>query len=255
MALFAVTTALRADQWSNSVDQGQYEVTHHPLSARANYEMGRIYNQSFALDPKHDEQLRTLARQYFIRSSELDKNGTQGLFALIFSGGTDKTTLTDQWLKEATKRLATRPISAMSAVSLASYIKCQYEKHCPVNPTATRDLLNAALSNHTISFNGLSKALIESRASEFYLAGILDPEQAVHYARLAAHTLPNELQYKINLANILIAVGRYDEADTILRTARQMDHTGAYALRIAAQEKFLDESKHGIDNIPEQSQP
>lgn len=241
IGLFAVGTAIRANHWGNLFLLSITEVTHHPLSHRANSEMGAMYGILATTEKNNSEQYFQLARQHFETSASLQKNSTDGLFGLIYYTSIQGKPIENSWLIDLQQRLEHAPFAGNSASKLVSLGTCQMEHKCHLSKDDIKLLLDAAIRNPTLA--GLTRAAVFVALS-FHLANVeQDTPGALDATYKAVEAAPNEPEYRANLISFLIALNRLEEAKKQLKSARAIDTLGTYTQEFEELEKKIRAEK------------
>lgn len=230
LAVFGAVTWLRAREWDDPVQFAYSEAFKHPLSPRANYELGRTLTVASGYRP--DSKLITPAMEAFQRAAQLPTSGAAPAAALILVAGHAHREVRAEWWTELTGRLEAQPPSAESISALESLSHCQHKGDCPPD---TQPLLAAFLA-----------ALDHPQPSGRLLAayGAFAANQLGDYA-LAERALSEALQrlpitgIRIDLVQVLLLEGRVEQAgqllmDLDLATLSSQDRQRITALRTAA---------------------
>jgi len=230
-------TALRAQQWSNPSELAAYEVHHRPGSARANYDLGRLYYIAH-YNSKKDEYL-SKARQYFERSSELDRNSINGLVGLLIINSGARYQAEDPAMAELIRRLQHRPVTPSDVHYLRSLVDCQGEETCN-RPTG--DILNiygAALGHPGL--HGKIKADLLALTGMYYANHLRDLPACIRLMNEAVGLVPTDPNHRLNLVQAYLAQGDIDAGSTELRKAASLDSFGVYRERIDSLERDIEE--------------
>lgn len=244
VAALSFATTVRAVEWANPLSFNRAEVAHHPRSARANYELGRVYYTYVKDGAPHKERHFETARRYFARSALVDRHSTNGLFGIVVLYAMMQRPppgIVDM----LAYRLAHGPFSNNNGNMLAQLVSCQDEKVCRLDRAALGRIIQAALRNKTLA--GINKASVLTSASR-YFAVYNDYPEALRFARQAIQAVPGELQYRLNVVYWLITMGRLAEARQALDRLRAMDTFNRHARYIQEQEQRLRDAQL-IENI------
>lgn len=237
IALFAAGTFSRANTWSNSYNLWSAEVEHHPASTRTNNEMGDFYANALTFDPATKATNYLLARQYYEQATTLKKDNINGLVGLILLSESHGQPVEKAWLNELTRRLEQEAISANTNDRLMSLAICQLKESCPLNASEIEQLLHAPLRNpHVI---GTDKALIYSALTFYFFNINHDYTAALEATHRAIELNPQDIEHRLWLVTILIAMHRPDEAREQMTLLRQLDPSGMRAKDISSLEKQL----------------
>jgi hypothetical protein len=240
LGLFAAGTAIRADHWGNLFLLSITEVTHHPLSSRANGEMGAMYGILATTEAKDSEQYYQLALKHFEISTSLQKNSADGLFGLIYYTARLSKTIERDWLTNLERRLEKPPFVGNSGTKLSLLVFCQAEGSCKLAENDLMPLLDAALRNPGL--HGRDKASVLSSLS-YHLNNVnKDTQGAVRASYQAIEADPVEPEYRKNLVYTLITANRLDEARKQLDIAKKL----TYITNYAEQETWLNDAYKSV---------
>jgi hypothetical protein len=237
IALFAAGTFSRANAWSNSYNLWSAEVEHHPASTRTNTAMGDFYANVITFDPAEKAANYQLARHYYEQTTALNKYNADSLFGLIHLSELHGKPVEKAWLNDLTHCLEHEAIPANTNDRLFTLATCKMKETCPLNAGEIDQLLHAPLRNPNVT--GRDKALIYS-ALTFYLFNIThDHTAALEATRHAIEFDPQDLNHRLWLVTILIAMHRPDEAREQIALLKKLDPRGMRARDIALLEKQL----------------
>lgn len=246
ITLLAVSTHTRADQWKNAFLFCNIEASHHPLSPRANAEVGANYGDLAAITRDKDlaNQFYNASKAYFEKSVSLQKFGIDGLLGLVYYAALLDKPIDISWLTRLSTYLTSAPATGNAVVKLHKLVTCYVDGKCRVPKSDVRLLLDASLNNPRL--NGLNKAgILEARA--YFLANIeRDTNGALESTYQAAAAVPNVPEYRANLVKFLIALGQFDKAKSELETARKSDTLNTNGQVLEQLEKSLDNAEKQI---------
>ena len=237
ITLLGLITASRADYWGNLFEHAQVEAQHHPDSPRANFQAGRMYAALTRKDKSNRILYYNRSKQYFERATYLDKNYTAGLFGLIILANSNGISIEHDWLIELNIRLRSAPFASVSAASIHSLVNCNKNDACNLDNEIILDIIRSSLQNSTIRSS--NKAAILASASDYLANHMQQYHEAVTLAHQAVMALPDELQYRMNLIDILIAIGDYESAIKQIAISKKLDKFGAFEVAIEAYESKL----------------
>ena len=235
--LLTYGTWSRATYWGNPFELAQYEVTNHPGSARDNGEMGNNYISIKVEDATVKEAYYQRARQYYEKSAEVDPDYTVGLFALLLVNSSTGREIDSKWIAELKHRLEFSALEPATGNTLMQLVQCKISKKCTLDNQTLLDLINASLRNR--SANGPRRALILSSLSYYLVDLAQDYPQALEVMRQMVQSQPQEIEYRLTLAQYLVAMQKPQEAEEELAEIRQLDHWNAYSARVAQVEQEL----------------
>jgi tetratricopeptide (TPR) repeat protein len=228
LLLFGSTTWLRSTQWSDNINHSVYEARHHPNSARAVFVAGRIHAR---LVLQGHTEFDDKAHAYLLRAHQLDSTGIMPAITLVkFRFLTDKP-VDPSLYEEIITRLRDYPVSASDTASLEMLAECLGETcHIPVE-TSERIFL-AALKQ------GDSRILPIYGYYTINKLGNFDKGLAL-FERAVERTPDKPLLWK-NLINLLMVMGRFDEAEQRLDEFIALSPYGSSAVDYNALQADID---------------
>jgi hypothetical protein len=239
---YGASTHLRAIEWSNPIRFAQTEATKHPDSPRATYHLAQAL--TILSDGKADSPLVPAAFAAFERARKVP-NATiapaQG--ALLLAAHTGRP-LNKQWWIEIQHRLRTQPIGPQEMGALGSLTDCALARTCDFPPDEMIACFAAALSQG-------DNAEIFNIYGNYALNVLRDDELAERLWREASRLRPQEPEYVISLAKLMIALGRMDEARAQIDRLRTMGRMGQYESAAAALEARLASASASASASPQ----
>jgi len=151
VVLFACITAIRAHQWGDPLVMRMLEVERHPNSARANIEMGHLYNY---IPPHSDENAIELYNKtvfYYQQAANVAPNNIGGLTSLVAMNAERGLQIDSTLIDALEHRLATAPFGPPNKNSLVGVARCIASRSCSVDSEVIGRLYRAALSNPTLT--------------------------------------------------------------------------------------------------------
>ncbi len=236
--MFAATTFVRASAWGDSQELWETEVRHHPTSARANVEMGDLIVHMSQLDPTTIENNYPIARKYYETAALVQQNNVNGYFGLIRLSMTLGKPLEIGWLKELERRLEQEAIPANVNNHLITMAQCLSLPSCPLTKVQVESLLEAPLRNPRMM--GREKARLLSATAYYQFNIARNHEAAVAAIRRSIEADPREIEYRISLVTVLIAMREFSEARKQIALAKRLDIRNARAIDIAKLDSQLD---------------
>jgi tetratricopeptide (TPR) repeat protein len=222
VALLASTTHLRAWDWSSADRLFLTEAERHPRSVRANFSLAERLISAL---PISADVARTydLARFYLLRVRELNPANLDALFGLVVLNLQVERPPEPAWIDELTHGLRHGVVDPLH-VSTAqfSYLAQWHMAGGYALPSETvLAIFEAALANPRFDSYGRAGILTSLRA--YYLNVLHAPEQALVYAKEAVRYWPQRWHYQKRLVELLVILGRFDEARLALSKARSYD--------------------------------
>jgi len=165
-----LTTFARSATWGNTIAFSSAEITHHPESARANYQMGRIYATAAGTDPTTDDYRKyaPLAEQHFIKAGQLQGSYTDGLFGLLVLHSSNGSPAPEQLIDQVAIKLATTNPSANTVNQLNNLVRCTLENFCRI-PASDVDRIFASVLNNP-NLKGRSRNIVNNAVERFHAA-------------------------------------------------------------------------------------
>lgn len=246
VGVMAFNTYSRALEWSNPFELFRMEVERHPGSVRSQVEMGAIYSRIQSDDTAAIASNYMLSRRHFEAAAALDKNDTGGLFGLIFLHAERGMKVETTWIRALEERLGRIRFPAIVGDKLLNLVRCKLKGECRLTDEDAETLLLAALGNPTNTGSNRAKILY---AYSGYLINVKrDNQKALDAMREMTAVSPGELDYRLELTQFLIALGRTREAFDEIQKARFLDHRNRYAPLLATLEERVNN-----DQQPSQS--
>lgn len=209
VAAFAAVTAMRAKEWSSPIQFAYSEALRHPLSARANYELGRTLTVASGYRP--DSRLIERAFAAFEQTARLPHSGAAPLCALIVVSGHMHRPVPEIWWSQMSKVLAATPPTEESVSGLAAVARCQQAKICP---DQTPKLVNAFLQalNHpapSVRLLTTYGAFAANQLGDYAAAEVAFTDALAQQPRVAG--------IRMDLARVLLLENKFEQAETLLK--------------------------------------
>jgi len=212
LLLLAMTTFLRANEWSTPMRFASSEAAKHPQSPRSSYEYGRLLVIVTGYRP--DSPALPLAIQELERDRALPHSGILPHAALLMTAARTGLPQRADWWQDMTERLRQNPIGAEDTLAIASLAQCAGDGACVFPPEAMVAMFQAASSH------GPNAEVLNIYAD--YLFNVLHrPDAALQRWQRAIVLRPREAQYRINRIKAMISLGRDQEAREEIAQLRQ----------------------------------
>lgn len=234
-AFAALTTWQRAGQWANPIDLIGYEVRHRPGSARAHYDLGRLYY--VAESGLNDASYRRLAEEHFWRSAELNPSGLSALIALVHIGSKPGPPIDPRAVPALMMRLYRYPVVAGDLGAFRQLVTCNTEGNCLLPPDQLLAIFASALANRQLA--DTSKAKILMTMAPYYANRLRDLPVCLQLIQEAVHLVPDDASFRLVLAGAHIVNHDAPRAVEELRIAKSLNPVGKYNRDIRAVEKRL----------------
>lgn len=223
IAVFSVVTALRADQWGNSVMHAITEASNHPQSERANQQLGRTYVLLADQENNNPEFVRAAA-EAFEKAIHANDSGVVALVSLIQLKMRVNAPVDPTLLDELEKRLATKPQSPSVVPAMRVLVDCQLYSYCKFKPDEMARLFNALLNNPRaiIPFKSAARVFM----AQYYVDVLNDAVAAITIMEEGLKESPENPDLLINLARIYRILHQFDWAEKRVDEARRSDRLG-----------------------------
>jgi hypothetical protein len=213
--LFAYTTWLRSEQWSDNINQAVYEARHHPESYRSVFIAGRIHAR-LALSGHPESEAK--AFDFLEKASRLDKSGIMSDVTMIKLDYLLHKPVDHQLFDTVLYKLSHFPVSPSDVSSLKALAECA-GKRCDIPGATLEAIFKQALRSKDAAVLTVYGYYRINKKQDF--SGGLDLfERAVQLG-------PREPQYWKNLINLLIVMQRLDDAQRKLEQFRAADIYGS----------------------------
>jgi len=242
--LTLIVTWQRAVQWSNPIDQIAFELHHRPNSARANYELGRLYflTDSYLKTSTHRES----ARKHFWRSAELDPQSLNGLLALALIDSEPGKAISSRVMTTLISRIRSRPLKPPDFSAYSTFVACQARRNCHSPPEQLLEIFGAILSNSSI--DPVTKAKVLVVTAPYYSNVLGDLSGCLRLIEEATILQPRDATIHLVLARGFIAAKEYDRADDQIRIARSLNSFGESNRDIRAVGRLLAAQEGGVSH-------
>lgn len=221
----------RVIDWSNTTNLHITEVTHHPLSPRANYEAGKVYGMLLEKGIGNRQQNINKAFEYFERSTELREDVTSSLFGMIIASHDAGIKLDDKWYKMLEYRLEHQPFEQTNIAWIGSITQCIRINKCTAKSTQLESLLKASERNRKI--NRRTRALLFAATSDYYLVIERSLPKALEYSKKAIKEKHSQVELWLQLARLQILSNQNSEAVKTLDRAKQKDVNNIFQKEIS----------------------
>jgi len=216
--LYAIVTALRAQEWSNPLTHATIAATEHPDSPRATYAIGRLY--AIMAVSSSDSRFTQAAQEALSKAAAVPHADILPEQALLILGAKQHLPLRPAWWESMKHKLATRPLSAQELSSLTSLVDCTLRKECNFPEAEMKQLFAVARRANPDNADLLT---INSN----YVLNVLG--NAVRARQLMVKTLelmPRVAQYWVNIIKLDIAMHRFHDAEREIQMLQALNHFG-----------------------------
>ena len=231
--VFSSVTLVRAQQWQDNVDHAIAEAKNHPRSPRAVYMAGRIYANLYLTGGL---QSADRAYEFLERAREIDRETILPSAALIMLAVKAKHPLKAEWKKSIIRRLHERAPTPSSVTTLRILTEDRRVVEAMGDPYV-QQMLDASLAK--------VRATDGKRADLLTIYGSYCANFRGDYAATrrmfteAVRIAPNELRYRLNLTQLLVAIRDVEAAKQSLAEAIRADKLNRHAAEILRLEKAI----------------
>jgi hypothetical protein len=245
LVVFALTTHLRAREWSDPLRFAFTEAAKHPRSPRATYTLGQVL---ITTSGYRDAALLQSGRDALERARRVQGSGILPHSGLLLVAAKTGQPALAEWWREMQQRLRQHPIGSQETAALASLAHCAREDGCRFPPGEMIATFESAL---TRGRNGE----VLSIYGDYALNVLHAPQPALRMWREAAELHPRRAQYQVNLAKLLIALGHDAEARTRIDALRRLGRVGQYDAAAIELERRLQTAQRVRGNGAQAARP
>jgi tetratricopeptide (TPR) repeat protein len=240
--IYAGLTHLRAHEWSDPIRFAFSEAAKHPQSPRATYALAHtlIALQGYRTDgPLAAETLTALQTARRIPGGSILAD-----HALLVYAARTGMPLDEAWWQDLRRKLAARPVGAQDVAALRAMTDCVIAEHC-VFPTAQMiETFTTALTRH-----------VDARVLDIYgnyaLNALGETRLTLALWTEAIERDPREVEYRVSLGRLLVALGRIDAARAQIAAIRKAGRFGQYAGKADELERRIEARESTLSPTPQ----
>jgi protein O-mannosyl-transferase len=230
VSFYGAATLLRAREWSDPIRFAFVEAGKHPLSPRATYALAHML---VVLHSREDSQIVTgSVIDALQRARRAPGASILADHALLVFAARNKLPLEDAWWNELRLKLQSRPVGAQDVSSLRAMTDCAVMRECAFPSAQMIETFATALQRH-----------VDARVLDVYgnyaLNELGDAGLALSLWTEAIAADPREIEYRVSLSRLLIALGRVDQARGEIASIRRLGRFGQYERRAQDLERRL----------------
>ena len=235
VAFYALTTCLRANEWSNPVRFALSEVAKHPQSPRATYDEGRTYVILSHYDAS--SPFFPLAKKALIAAAAVPNSTMLPEQALLILAERTSTELDPDWWRSMQEKLRTRPVGVQESGALYSLVECQQQGHCDFDAGQMLDTFYAAIDRPSPNSDALTIF------GNYALNVMHDYLLALRLMNAAIAKEPKNIQYRENLAKVLIFLRKFGDAEAEINEVQRLNQFRTADSRVAALRERLEHAR------------
>lgn len=236
--LLAGATWTRASQWSSRLSQTYYEARHHPDSPRATYSYAAV-EADLAMHGKLENPDQAFDD---LETSRINSSNIMPNVALIMLASTLKQPIKDMWITDAAHKLSTAEITAEDIDALDKLVRCTYST-CKLPVEQVRSIFEAVFSNPEVSKHSYNYANILTIFINYLTHQNADLKKLIYLMYQVVDAQPQIPQYRVNLANALLANGDVENARIQIEALRKMNTIGELDKTIENLEALVKKQK------------
>lgn len=227
LSLLGFVTHVRSLQWSNPVEWAALEAENRPASARANYELGRVY--VILMNSSGDPNFAKLADDAFMQSAKNDSTSMLPLMARVQLAYMLGNMPEDDLISLMKSGFRNERYKNVSTSVLSSLVSCQVNEICHLPDGDALEILQAAFDNPLTPHSErgeILKLIAQYRINRMHdlSGGLIFIKKAIDINDTAAS--------RIMYAQALAMSGRVDLALAELDRAEIMDVRFEYRVNI-----------------------
>lgn len=234
LMLFALTTLLRAQEWSHPLRLAYSEALKRPASSRAQYALAHTLILAARDD---DSPLLQQSVTILKRDAALPNSGIASLQALIYLAARAHRPIDPGWWEAMTQKLRAHTPSQTDVDAIIFLYRCQQRGDCPRQVPELLGVFVAGLAGSQGNVN------LMSAYGEFALLELHDVGLAERMYREAVTARPQVAVYRANLVEFLIATNQLAAAQGALQDLRAMNTLGALDQVISRLEARLQSAR------------
>lgn len=234
LALLASTTFTRSMQWSNNVDLALLEASNHPESARANYELGKVYLA--LLERTGDKRFGVLSGNSFAVAANSFAPGVGPLFGSLHLAYYLNESPDHIIFGRLLDKLENDPFYNGNTSFLNSFMLCQVEQRCRMPDADAIRLFEATLDNPRGPPQ--KRAEVYKILAQYYINRRKDLEKGIELIDAASATFDSAAT-RIMYAQAFRLQGRFDDASKQLARAVELDSSKIYQARIERERQAI----------------
>ena len=234
-SFYALTTALRATEWSDPLRLALSEASKRPHSPGAQYD--RAFRLLSGYQRRDGQSMVEDALMSLESARKLPGAGILFEHLLISTHAQNKRPIRQEWWEDIVSKLQARPANASDARVLHLLNACFLKHVCEGDISPLQRAFAAALSH------GAPRPELLSAHAEFAWHLLGDKQMGERDIRTAVRVSPSDFNARKNLLVLLLATNQLAEAETELDTLHKLNYFGFYDELIEVMQKSLKEKQ------------
>ncbi|RAO75553.1 tetratricopeptide repeat protein [Dyella jiangningensis] len=231
---FALSTHLRAREWSNPLRLAVAEASYHPTSERAVYEAGRLLLIASNYEPG---KTRDDSMKYLRQAAAIPGSSALPDQALIMLVDHDQQDDDSAYWDSMVRKLRDQPTGQENISALIALTQCYRHGTCKFDLNQLQRAYRAALSRpHTI-------ARLYGAYATLQFDILHDDMEAEKYLALAVAGEPSEPAYRVDLAALYARNGQTDKTLEQIEALRRLNYAGRLDEQISKLEHAVEPGK------------
>jgi protein O-mannosyl-transferase len=217
VALFAVQTHARAFSWRSLISQAETEVIHHPTSARANLQMGRVYSTLMTMEPRPGYFEKAIA--HFEQTAKTDP--WPGLVGLVRTYSLAKQPIPADVVTRLELAVARGSQPPAVPTLMQNIATCNMFEYCTLSDEQVLRILDGFIANPELV--SIQRAIVMMVRAQYLVDKVGDAEAGIAGLERLVQYAPWYSNGPRNLARMYRLVGEFDRAKEQIELARRAD--------------------------------
>ncbi len=244
--LAAAVTYLRAESWGNFIVFSVTEAQNHPLSERANQQLGRTYTLLY--DQDEEESLGKRAEEAYRKAIAAEPVGVVPLVSLLQLQMRMHHTAEPAVLDELAHRLATKRQSPAMINGMRTLIDCQMFAYCKFADTDIYRVFAAADTNPLLT--PANKGLLKLFLAQYEVDKRADLEAGIKLIQQGLAYNPDAPDLQLNMARLYRVARAFDLAEQHLAIARRLNTFDYLTTEITEETAKLERDRKAVVQAP-----
>lgn len=234
---FATVTYIRSHAWSNLIRHGEFEVTNHPESERANIQFGRLNSTIYA--ENNDQRIFDEAEKYYRRAIKNSSMGFSAEVGVIRLYNLAKKSPPEDVMQGVLDKVSRGPQAPLVPVLIQNVMGCNIARLCDLPDDWVIKVMLAFLNNPEI--RKADQLNVRMLMAQYLIDKMSDGYAAVEVVERIVKEEPNYLNGRRNLSRLYRLSGRIDEAQIEIDAVKNLDKWGVMDAEVREEQKRIDE--------------